>query len=135
MTRDGADFNTFHKLCDNISPNQLLIKDDKYNIFGGFTKVSWEKRDFQKNDPESFLFSLDKNKKYYPKHKEYKQILCYSNYGPWFYGGDIGFADKDMTLCISRGNGDYLDESLSTNVAGNYFKVEEVEFYRVIIEQ
>ena len=29
LTRDGADFNTFHNLCDNISPNLLLIKDDK----------------------------------------------------------------------------------------------------------
>ena len=40
MTRDGVDFNTFHRLCDNIAPNLLLIKDDKNNIFGWFTNVS-----------------------------------------------------------------------------------------------
>ena len=27
MSRDGVDFDTFHELCDNISPNLLLIED------------------------------------------------------------------------------------------------------------
>ena len=134
MTRDGADFDTFHRLCDNISPNLLLIKDDKNNIFGGFTKVSWEKRDCKKNDPESFLFSINKNKKYKPKHIEYNDIYCNSAYGPWFYGGDIGFHSNDMSCCISYGTGDYLDESLSTNNPGSYFKVQEVAFYKIINE-
>ena len=134
MTRDGVDFNTFHRLCDNIAPNLLLIKDYKNNIFGGFTNASWEKKDLHKNDPESFLFSLNKNRKYYPKHKEYETIYCYNNYGPWFWGGDIGFQSTDMSQCISYGTGDYLNESLSSNKAGNYFQVQEVEFFRIIIE-
>ena len=134
LTRDGTSFDTFHKLCDNIAPNLLLIKDDKNNIFGGFTKVSWDKSDSQKNDIESFLFSINKNKKYYQKHKDYKTIYCYSSYGPWFWGGDIGFYSTDMSLCKSAGNGDYLDESLSTNKAGDHFKVQEVEFYRITFE-
>ena len=134
MTRDGTSFDTFHFKCDNISPNLLLIKDNNGDIFGGFTNASWEKKDFQKNDLNSFLFSLKKNKKYYQKHKDYKTIFCYSQYGPWFYGGDIGFFNKDMTECKSSGNGDYLDESLSTNLPGNYFKVQEVELYKIIIK-
>ena len=134
MTRDGNSFDTFHKLCDNISPNLLLIKDNKNNIFGGFTKVTWEKKDLIKNDPESFLFSLNKNKKYYRKHKEYKTIFCYSAYGPWFYGGDIGFHSNNMSQCISNGTGEYLDESLSTNQPGSYFDVHEVEFYKISFE-
>ena len=134
MTRDGTSFDTFHRLCDNISPNLLLIKDDKNNIFGGFTKVTWEKKDLSKNDPESFLFSLNNNKKYYQKHKDYKTIFSNSSYGPWFYGGDIGFQSNNMSQCCSYGTGDYLDESLSTNKAGNYFNVQEVEFYKIIFE-
>ena len=134
MTRDGVDFNTFHRLCDNIAPNLLLIKDYKNNIFGGFTNVSWEKKGLTKNDPESFLFSLNKNRKYYPKHKKYETIYCYNNYGPWFYGGDMGFYSTDMSQCKSTGIGDYLNESLSTNEAGKYFQVQEVEFFRIIIE-
>ena len=134
LTRDGNSFDTFHKLCDNISPNLLLIKDNKNNIFGGFTKVTWEKKDLTKNDPESFLFSLNKNKKYYQKHKEYETIYCYSAYGPWFYGGDIGFYSNNMSQCISNGTGEYLDESLSTNQPGSYFDVHEVEFYKISFE-
>jgi len=134
LTRDGNSFDTFHKLCDNISPNLLLIKDNKNNIFGGFTKVTWEKKDLTKNDPESFLFSLNKNKKYYQKHKEYETIYCYSAYGPWFYGGDIGFNRNNMSQCISYGTGEYLDESLSTNQPGSYFDVHEVEFYKISFE-
>ena len=134
MTRDGNSFDTFHKLCDNISPNLLLIKDNKNNIFGGFTKVTWEKKDLIKNDPESFLFSLNKNKKYYQKHKEYKTIYCNSAYGPWFWGGDIGFKSNNMSQCISKGTGEYLDESLSTNQPGSYFDVHEVEFYEISFE-
>ena len=134
LTRDGNSFDTFHKLCDNISPNLLLIKDNKNNIFGGFTKVTWEKKDLTKNDPESFLFSLNKNKKYYQKHKEYKTIYCYSASGPWFYGGDIGFCSNNMSQCISNGTGEYLDESLSTNQPGSYFDVHEVEFYKISFE-
>ena len=134
LTRDGNSFDTFHKLCDNISPNLFLIKDNKNNIFGGFTKVTWEKKDLSKNDPESFLFSLNKNKKYYQKHKEYKTIYCYSAYGPWFYGGDIGFQSNNMSRCISTGTGEYLDESLSTNQPGSYFDVHEVEFYKISFE-
>lgn len=139
LTRDGNSFDTFHKLCDNISPNLLLIKDNKNNIFGGFTKASWENNDIQKEyiqkyDQDSFLFSLNKNKKYYPKHKENETIFCYSEGGPWFYGGDIGFHYNNMSQCVSYGTGDYLDESLSTNEAGSYFEVHEVEFYKISFE-
>ena len=134
MTRDGSDFNTFHNLCDNIAPNLLLIKDNQNNIIGSFITVSWENRDCQKADPQSFLFSLSNNKKYNLKDKEKKSICCNQNYGPWFWNGDIGFLNNNMTECMSRGTGYYLDESLSTNKAGDYFKVQEVEFYRILIE-
>ena len=134
MTRDGVGFDVFHRLCDNISPNLLLIKDNNGDIFGGFTKACWDRSGSQKNDTESFLFSLSKKRKYYQKHQDYKTIFCYSDKGPWFFGGDIGFYQNDMSECQSSGTGDYLNESLSSNIAGNYFKVQEVEFYKIIIE-
>ena len=133
MSRDGVDFETFHELCDDISPNLLLIEDEKDNIFGGFATVSWEKNDYQKIDPESFLFSLNKNKKYYPKHKNGYHIFCYSCFGPRFSGGNISFQNYNMSLCMSTKKGEYLDEFLSTNKSGYYFKVKEVEFYQILI--
>ena len=133
MSRDGVDFDTFHELYDNISPNLLLIEDEKGNIFGEYATVSWEKNDYQKIDPDSFLFSLNKNKKYYPKHKNGYHIFCYSCFGPRFSGGNISFQNYNMSLCMSTKKGEYLDESLSTNKSGYYFKVKEVEFYQIFI--
>ena len=132
MTRDGVNFDNFHAKCDGISPNLLLISDNN-NIFGSFAKVCWEKKKCTKNDTESFLFSLNKNKKYYQKHKDYKAIYCYSNYGPWFYGGDIGFYSKDMSLC-SCNNIEYTDEPLTEHKAGEYFKVQEVELFEIAFD-
>lgn len=133
MTRDGASFENFHSKCDGISPNLLLISDNN-NIFGAFTKVCWEKKDCQKNDTESFLFSLNKNKKYYQKHKDYKTIFCYQNFGPWFYGGDIGFSSKDMSLCCCNKSEYVNDELLAGNKVNEYFKVQEVEVFEITIE-
>ena len=82
MTRDGTSFNTFYSKCDNISPNLLLIKDNNGDVFGSFMNVPWEKKDCQKKDTNSFLFSLKNNKKYYQKDKYCSTIYCYQNKGP-----------------------------------------------------
>ena len=96
-------------------------------------KFVGKKKDCTKNDTESFLFSLNKNKKYYQKHKDYKTVYCYSKYGPWFFGGDIGFYSEDMSLC-SCNNIEYADEPLTEHKAGEYFKVQEVELFEIIID-
>ena len=132
LTRDGKSFKIFHKLCDNIAPNLLLIKDDKDNIFGGFTNVSWEDMDIKKKDSESFLFSVTKNKKYYPKSKYGNHILCIENFGPKFCSENLCFPFLNMSICISTKRGEYLDESLSTNKPGQYFIVKEVELYQIL---
>ena len=132
LTRDGKSFKIFHKLCDNIAPNILLIKDDKDNIFGGFTNVSWEDMDIKKKDSESFLFSVTKNKKYYPKSKYGNHILCIENFGPKFCSENLCFPFLNMSICMSTKRGEYLDESLSTNKPGQYFIVKEVELYQIL---
>ena len=134
MTRDRKSFKKFHELCDNISPNLLLIKDYEKNIFGGYTNVCWENTDCKKTDHKSFLFSLNKNKKYFPKNKYDSQILCFPDSGPRFASGNIGFQDRDMGVCISTRGGEYLNESLSTNDPGYIFPVKEVEFYHITFD-
>ena len=134
LSRDGSDFDTFHNLCDGISPNLILIQSENNCRFGGFTYQSWEKKDLQKKDNESFLFSLDYNKKYPQKHKDYNAIYCYSSKGPWFYGGDIGFYGNNMTQCESRRNGNYLDGKGLANNQQENFNVIEVEFFHITIE-
>ena len=132
MTRDGKSFKDFHEICDNIAPNLLLIKDNKDNIFGGFTNVSWESAEVKKQDLDSFLFSVTKNKKYYPKNLFGFQIFCFPFSGPRFCSGNIGFQGSDMSYCMSTRKGEYLDNSsLSTNESGFDFSVKEVEFYKI----
>ena len=75
-TRDGDSALEFHKRCDKIGPNIILVKTDKNIRFGGFTNLSWdtvEKDDEAKkdegdrglkSDQDSFCFSLT-NKKVY----------------------------------------------------------------------
>ena len=57
-TRDGMNSNNFHNKCDNKGPNYVLIENDKGNIFGGFSSISWESSGGYKNVPECFIFTL-----------------------------------------------------------------------------
>ncbi|XP_044181816.1 uncharacterized protein LOC114952365 [Acropora millepora] len=49
---------TFHSLCDNKGPTVTIVKDTNNSIFGGYTSISWQSLNQDKNDPKAFLFSL-----------------------------------------------------------------------------
>jgi len=57
-TRDGALSKNFHEKCDNQGPTIALIENEKGNIFGGFSSVSWTNKGGWKQSPNSFLFTL-----------------------------------------------------------------------------
>ena len=40
-TRDGMNSRNFHEKCDNKGPNITLLRNDKGNIMGGFSPISW----------------------------------------------------------------------------------------------
>ena len=40
-TRDGDGSNIFHNKCDNQGPTIVLCKNEKENIFGGYSSISW----------------------------------------------------------------------------------------------
>ena len=40
-SRDGFAATAFHSKCDNKGPTVTIVKSRGYNIFGGFTEVSW----------------------------------------------------------------------------------------------
>ena len=40
-TRDGSNCKIFHNKCDNQGPTICLFKNEKGNIFGGYTSISW----------------------------------------------------------------------------------------------
>ena len=91
LSRDGDSIETFHKLCDNISPTLVLAESLNGNKFGGYTTCIWDKNGGDKKDDKTFLFSLTKNKIFKKKDINQRDIYCGNSYGPDFGGNDFYF--------------------------------------------
>ena len=95
---DGDNILTYHNKCDKI-PNTLTIIKTKDNfIFGGFTTNFFESSPYiWKEDENSFIFSINLKKKFYPKDKK-KAILSVKYMGPTFGDGyDVYLHDKFLS--------------------------------------
>jgi hypothetical protein len=142
-TIDGDGGINFHSRCDNIPNTLVLIKSAGNRRFGGFTSVQWTSPTSgeHKDDPNAFLFSLDKQKIYSYKNDK-KAIYCYKDYGPGFGGGrDIGidqhgiqekhlFTYESGSNCSYNFNGD--NNALSEDGKGSYIYAAEYEVFQVI---
>ena len=60
-TRDGMTNKIFHNKCDNKGQTITLIKNEKGNIFGGYSSISWTSDGNFHSAPDSFLFTLTNN--------------------------------------------------------------------------
>ena len=142
-TIDGDGAINFHSRCDNIPNTLVLIKSAGNRRFGGFTSVQWTSptsAEF-KDDPNAFLFSLDKQKIYSYKNNKYA-IYCYKDWGPVFGGGhDIlinahGIQEKHLytnesnSSCSYNYNGD--KNALSEDGKASYIYAAEYEVFQVI---
>ena len=111
-TRDGSGSNIFHNKCDNQGPTICLIKNDKGNIFGGYSSISWTSSGGYKPANGSFLFTLTNIYRTAPikfpnsQHQNYA-VNHSPNYGPIFGGG--------TDLCI---NDNYLNNTSSNSNFG-----------------
>ena len=127
-------------MCNNKGPTLTLIRTTGGHIFGGFTTTSWDSSNAYKNDTHSFLFSVDKQKKF-PIVKSFTSAIhCNSSYGPTFGNGHTihvtdnsnsntsSYVRKGYEYNIPAGaNGNH---SILTD--GNYnFQTTEVEVYLV----
>ena len=57
-TRDGMNSVNFHQKCDNQGPTITLFKNDKGNVFGGYSSISWASSGSYVSDKNTFLFTL-----------------------------------------------------------------------------
>ena len=119
-TRDGSESQSFHNKCDNQGPTLCLIKNDKDNIFGGFTSVSWTPGDCKfKSDKNSFLFTLsniyDISPTKIPNTNINNSIYYYSKCG-FIFGGGNGHGHD---LCIKD---KFLNNDDSYTNIGNAYK-------------
>ena len=136
-TRDGDDVKDFHKLCDEIAPTLTLGKTKNGNRFGGYTSVALTKNssDNAINDPNAFVFSIDKKYKYNTNNPSYA-VRSNSSRGPCF-GSNCPFyiGNKFLTQNTSYSNpsNDYNSPPYVLTGA-QYFTLEELEVYKVNFE-
>ena len=136
LTEDGDSVNTFHSLCDGISPTIVLVESSKGYKFGGYTISTWETSDSfkEKKDDKTFLFSLNKNKLFRKVKLNERDIYFSSEYGLAFGNGDLYFR-KTMKVCYS--NPEYyflINRELADNYNTNEIGIKEVEVYKIIFE-
>ena len=113
----GDNILTYHNKCDKI-PNTLTIIKTKENfIFGGFTTNFFESSPYTwKEDENSFIFSINLKKKFYPKDKK-KAILSVKYMGPTFGDGyDVYLHDKFLS-----------EEQKYYNIKDNTYNIKKYE--------
>ena len=62
--KDGDRTSTFYGKCSGKSPTLILVKTKDGNKFGGYTSIPWKNNGGTQTDKQSFIFSLNKMKKY-----------------------------------------------------------------------
>ena len=149
-TRDGDSALEFHKRCDKIGPNIILVKTDKNIRFGGFTNLSWDtvekddegKKDEGdrglKNDQDSFCFSLTNKKVYLHNFEKEGAILCSRSCGPIFC--DNIFAVNNNMLskggyCSNKDQSCFSGQLKDYEISGGNknFNIKELEVFEIDI--
>ena len=130
MSKDGENCQDFHKFCDNQGPTLVLIQTTTNRIFGGFTPINWKNSDNGSIlDPsnQTFIFSLDLNKKYDLVNTN-KQAIKYSkDFGPDFGNDDIQLK-KNLKegICYSDSSCNFICNG-GTELTGGTGTKEEFE--------
>jgi len=144
-TIDGDSALNFHSRCDNIPNTLVLIKSAGNRRFGGFTSAQWSSSSSSgewKDDPNAFLFSLDKQKIYSYKKDGYA-IYNRKDYGPTFGTGHTLWIGQhciqekhlhtyESSSCSYNFNGD--NNALSEDGKASYIYAAEYEVFQVIFK-
>jgi hypothetical protein len=148
-SEDGFRIEDFHRKCYKILNTFTLIKTTQSNVFGGFTRLSWDLFGSEKDD-DAFLISLV-NKKNDPVRLESKkgQEVIYgfeSIFGPIFGSSQSNadifvsnmsnectssecFSSSTRTGLYLHLNGSDYEEDL---LAGEkYFITQDIEVYAI----
>ena len=133
-TRDGDDVKDFHKLCDEISPTLTIARTKNGNRFGGYTSAALTRNASDKalNDPNAFVFSIDKKYKYNTNNPS-NAVRSLSSRGPCF-GDSCPFYIGNKFL---TNNSSYSNPSNDYNcppyvlTGAEYFTLDELEVYKV----
>lgn len=133
---DSDKAEVFHDKCDGLSSSLVLVKSDKGKRFGGFTTCSWEGDSIDKEDPDAFVFSLDKMVCYDNIPGE-NAIACYPKFGPVFSGCQIKIYDEAFTKggsTYEKGLNYNTEEDFELTGGDKTFGIKEIEVYEVLVE-
>ena len=143
-TRDGSESNVFHNKCDNQGPTICLIKNDKDNIFGGYSSISWNSGSGQhKSANDSFLFTLtnihNTNPIKFPNTNSSYSVYHGPN-GPSFGGGCDLYISNNFLLnndSYTNFGHSYRDTSgkgrsiFTGDANNNQIKIKELEVFKL----
>lgn len=149
-SRDGSNAKEFHEKCDNQAPTLCLYKNEKGNIFGGYTTVQWTTPNGEKyfSDKDSFMFTLSNiygiSPTKFPILNINRSIRINSNNGPTFGGNpsnggnpDLGvysnYMEDDSYSGFPESYSDILNKgySIFTGIEkSHYFKIKEIEIFK-----
>ncbi|MCQ2821342.1 MAG: TLD domain-containing protein [archaeon] len=83
---DDGSAASFHQKCDKKGPTLVLIKPSYGSVIGGYTSKPWALRAGHMNDNFSFVFNLDKKRKF--PASTGNGIFCDDSMGPIFEGAN-----------------------------------------------
>ena len=133
---DGDKTETFYNKCAGKYPTIVFVKTTKGHRFGGYSSIPWKNLNgcFFNRDEKSFIFSLDKEKKYDIKNAD-KAIQTNSNY---FAFGAVYSDFYVYNNCTSNSN-NYNNNTGTYNTTEKYelnggeknFTVSSYEVYQI----
>ena len=134
LTDNGEKVSTFHELCDNKSPTLILFHVSDGNKVGIYTPLSWESNTKTKNDAETFIFSLNQNKKC-KKVDNNISIYCDKSYGP--HANCFGYYQINTMKKIIHYS-TYINQAfengsgiLPSNGENKYYELIETEVFKI----
>ena len=135
LTNDGNEFSTFHKKCDGMKNNLIVIESKDGIKFGAFCPEEWESCNIKKSYCDNiFLFELQNYNIFFKKNNISKcSVLKSMNLGP-ILSTDFCFRKKNMSFFYSNGNGEYLPNKklLTGETQEDFIEVKEVEIFTIM---
>ena len=145
-TKDGMTGKDFHNKCDNKGKTICLFLNDKDNIFGGYSSISWQNNGGDKTFNDCFIFTLcniyNTEPIKFPYQKD-RSVYHYSTDGPSFGSGtDLRFGNDKKEFNVENSNYSnfpysYLDtlgkgRSVFTgNLDNKFFILKEIEVFKI----
>lgn len=132
-SRDGDSAQTFHNFCDRAKCSLTLIKATNGTRFGGYTTKGWNGEYENKQDPDAFVFSLDK-KQIYGIIPNKDAIGAYPDFGPIFFGCQIRIFDnyfKDGGSTYKANRNYQTNEDFELSGGQQKFDISELEVFVV----